>query len=288
MALSPDDIRRKLMQGGFGKVKADTLPCDLWVRKEALSKNSTESREMKDMQGQTRDSMRGHFQDETIQKSNRISGEDFLLRAVLLAANSTSFRGREEAFWQLTDRIKKALASQYLCECEALCIVFSSDPSKDRGLAMGNVPVWIIDEYGRRIVFENQPGTFGGLEKLLEESGPAAANKTDRIRIEKINWKNLPWATLSLAAVNIFLWMIMAVQFRITGGSFFREGGYSRLQNFMELPIFLFYAGRPHYYRLLTAAFTDGSTFSTICWCSCSWGGSQKELTEKYIICYPT
>ena len=212
--MQADQIRVRLSRGGFERMRADTLPCDLWIRRA-----------------------------------------DPLI-AVCLAVNAAAFRGRPEAFDGLLSSVAESLSIQFSSGCRILGLILTDDISADRILASGRNPVWLVDESGNLVIFDNQPGEFFGLEQLLNGKKPDK-RKTGIGSARRLNGNSFfPWVTVVLAAVNILIQLIVAVQNQSMGGSFFLESGPSPLLNRMVLPVRLFTGGEVPYERLLTAAFS--------------------------------
>ena len=159
--------------------------------------------------------------------------------AAFLLKDSNMFQGQLLQMNVFLTRICAALEEQYSCPFRMLVLAVSEDVKKDRWMTESSIPVWLIGLSGRPVIFENQPGTFGNVEKLLEKKVyPWTGIITENGFI--------PWVTLVLAAVNLAVQIVVAWQ--ETGG---RESG---LLYAMVLQIGDFCA-HPEYYRLLTSAF---------------------------------
>ena len=207
--MQADRIRQRLGRGGFEQLQADTLPCDVWIRR----------------------------------------GEN--LQAVCLFPNAAAFREKPAAFRGLLQRVCETLCIQSGRACSVLALVVSSDIAADRVLADENGfgPVWLTDPSGNLVIFDNQPGSFYGVESLLQAPGKSGERK-------RMFPDFFPWATVSLAALNLLIQLAIAVQSGYSGGSFWGTGDHSSLQKLLELPVILFTEANPPWYRLFTAAFT--------------------------------
>jgi len=159
--------------------------------------------------------------------------------AVCLIENADILKGQSSQLDYLQEAVRIAAERQFLVECKTIALIISDDIAKCRGLTEGTNPVWIIDSAGRRIIFDNQPGEFYGIETLLEKKQKLWSRwfkEGDKIA----------WITCSLVLFNLLIQLVVFLQIQIAGKS--------GLMELMVLQIGRFQM-EPQYYRLLTAAF---------------------------------
>lgn len=69
----------------------------------------------------------------------------------------------------LTERMRQMISERLQREVRCLCVVLTKHAVRDRQLTNGQHPFWYVDtESGHRIVYEDQPGSFYGAERLVE------------------------------------------------------------------------------------------------------------------------
>lgn len=158
---------------------------------------------------------------------------------VCLFEDSHILEGQNFKLDYIQRTVKMAVERQLMASCKTIALVISDDIGRDRVLVEGEEPVWLIDQAGQRIVFDNQPGQFGELEILLEK------------RVMPWNrWfpkgDKVPWITLFMVLINLIIQIIVEIQIQINGESALMEHMVLQIGRFKY---------NPQYYRLLTAAF---------------------------------
>lgn len=163
-----------------------------------------------------------------------------ILHIVCVIDNAVIFRGQMTYLDGLLFNIEEALERQLQCSGKVLALIISDNVAADRELTESRYAVWFVDSTGRRIVFDNQPGTFGNVEQLLEQK--------QGIRQKIFGDVNgfVPWVTLGLVLVNVLVQIVVALQEQ--------TGGDSALFRRMVLAIGDF-RRQPEYYRVLSSAF---------------------------------
>ncbi len=159
--------------------------------------------------------------------------------AVCLIEDSTILGGQSFQLDYLQETVQHAVEKQFAISCQTIALIISDNIAQDKVLAEGRKPVWLIGLDGKRIVFDNQPGTFGDIEILLEK-------KMHVWNLWFPKGTKLPWVTLGLVLINLIVQAIVDGQIRIAGDS--------SLMNMMVLQIGDFLRN-PQYYRILSAAF---------------------------------
>ena len=133
---------------------------------------------------------------------------------------------------------------------EMLTILLGGEAESIRRICAERKNVWAyrVPE-GRLVIYENQPGDFFGLRKAIESLSSGKRNKpvgrtgwTDAIK----NRKNLPWATIVLAAINVIVYAVM----EMTGDT---EDGYFIAAHGGMYPGVI--TDRGQWWRLLTSMF---------------------------------
>lgn len=98
------------------------------------------------------------------------------------------------------------------------------------------------------LIYENQPGDFWGLRRILEGMSQESPFRENRVmpqnRFE--NMRNLPYMTIALAAVNIGVFIILEIMGDTENGMFIAAHGGMH-------PNFILYANQ--WWRILTAGF---------------------------------
>ncbi|MGI6108046.1 MAG: rhomboid family intramembrane serine protease [Lachnospiraceae bacterium] len=184
---------------------------------------------------------------------------------VILAERAEDFRDKPGQMDRIVRALTSALEQQSGKPVRTLVIAGTDNPGADRGLTQGESSVWLFGPGGQRIVFDNQPAEFFGVEKLLAEKPDREAVRRSRAertktasagRAGRFRGKNFPAVTVALAAVCIVIQVIVAVQEAVSAD------GVSTLLNAIDLPVFLFakeisgaVVFRNSMYRLLTAVF---------------------------------
>ncbi len=162
-----------------------------------------------------------------------------IIYAVCVIEDSAVFNVQSFQLDHLQRSVKNAVEKQFLASCRTIALVISDNIVRDRVLAEGTEPVWLLDLNGSRIIFDNQPGTFGDIEMLLEK---------------KLHFWNqwfpkgsrIPWVTFIFVLINLLIQIIVDCEIRMTGDSRVMRTLVLQIGDFMQ---------RPQYYRILTAAF---------------------------------
>lgn len=217
--LLSDKIQRQLQLGGYREVSAPKLPCRVLIRRDEAAVYAVCLAESGNLFRAFFPEERGGTEGDGMHPERERAAEK--LDALLFG-------------------IERALEASTSLPCQMLALVISEDPGQDKTLAAGTHAVWLMDLAGRRIVFDNQPSGFDGVERLLETKVYPWSG------LQITGSGGLPWATLLLVLVNLLVQAVVAWQEW--------ANGYSELMGAMVLQIGRFWQ-KPEYYRLLTSAF---------------------------------
>ena len=180
---------------------------------------------------------------------------------VMDLGDASDFRGRGAQVDRMAKAVTSALEKQSGKTVRTLVLAETGDAGADRALTQGESTVWLFGQDGARILFDNQPAEFFGVEKLLASRPDPAAIRESRRRSmsgrSRKTWQKWPLATILLIAVNLAVQIIVSVQQAMS------PEGFSVLLSAMDLPVILFAGVRrtgifpwPAVYRLVTAVFT--------------------------------
>lgn len=171
--------------------------------------------------------------------------------------------GLFEAVMERTEALLKTKAK----DSRALGLIVTEHMEREKNRGDARHAVWLIDtSLGQRIVFENQPGRFFGVERIVDgvlEQGDGGADGAGRQkRTERADgtgrekgayapWDAKPWSrylfssNTVIVVVNVlaFLWMSLASE---SGDAWLYRHGAIHVASFLQ---------DPQWWRLLASAF---------------------------------
>lgn len=133
---------------------------------------------------------------------NRAGGEPIFC---ILINNTGSFLFSQPQI----QNIHYQLAAQ-IPERNILFLIVTNDPERDKSLAqITGINVWLVDAGNRRLlIYENQPDDFFDLKFGLYQS----ITQTPQAKVQTaLKWKNWPFVTIALIAVNVIWFIILAL-----------------------------------------------------------------------------
>lgn len=126
-------------------------------------------------------------------------------------------------------------------QVEFLYIKLSENPQEDKKLIGEGYGLWLVDVYAKRLmIFENQPGTFWGVEKIFETLLQQQQEK------EKKFEEDWPVGTVALIFINIFMFIFMELQGDTYDPLYMRQWGAEDARLIVE---------QHEYYRMLISMF---------------------------------
>ena len=157
----------------------------------------------------------------------------------------------EDQYSHLKEKIREFFIERGEQEIHIMTFILSQDLVKAKQLCVTDSFCWIIDTAeDRLIIYEDQVPDFYGWKCLLEDyldqkpylrEGILQEVSEPSNRINNKWWRSLPWVTIALVAVNIFIFLICT----FTGDLLYNKGALS-VMNIVE---------DHSYYRMFTSMF---------------------------------
>lgn len=153
----------------------------------------------------------------------------------------------------LTERMGQMLGQKLQREVRCIGIVLTGHPAQDRHLASGQSPCWYLDiPNRRRIVYEDQPGSFYGVEQLIdavleaeEDSGLREGQKAAAAR-KRVRAFDLTPVNTTIVILNVLVFLIYEWIGSTEDAAFLYQYGGMSIETVL---------GGGQYWRLLSSAF---------------------------------